>query len=87
MGSNPSAPVKKKEMVEKMASKPDAVKKVTPAKFVQQVKQEWRKVTLPTRRDTVAATGMVLVMVTIAAIFFFISDWIISTIIETILGI
>ena len=59
----------------------------SPAKFIEQVKQEGRKVTWPTRKETVQATTMVLVMVTIAAIFFFLVDWIISESLQLVLGI
>jgi len=62
-------------------------KKVTPAKFVQQVKQETAKVTWPSKKETMASTGMVLVMVSIASLFFFVVDWAISLAVQLILGI
>lgn len=61
--------------------------KVTPAGFVKQVKQEASKVTWPTRKETIASTAMVLVMVAMAAVFFFFTDWMISLVIQGILGI
>ena len=53
--------------------------KTSPAKFIQEVKQETSKVTWPTKKETIASTVMVLIMVIIAGIFFFIADWIISS--------
>jgi len=61
--------------------------KVTPAKFIEQVKQEASKVTWPTRKETVTSTVMVLIMVFIAAGFFLFVDWAISLAMEFILGI
>lgn len=60
---------------------------ISPGKFIQQVKQEAGKITWPTRKDTTTSTIMVLIMVTIAAIFFFIADWVISSIIQIVLGV
>jgi preprotein translocase subunit SecE len=59
----------------------------SPAKFIREVRQEAHKVTWATRKETIAATGMVMFLVVIAAIFFFITDWIFSTAIEALLGI
>ena len=60
--------------------------KPTPAEFVRQVRREVSKVTWPTRRETMISTIMVLVLATIAAIFFLITDNIISYVIQLILG-
>ncbi len=60
---------------------------VTPAKFVEQVKQETSRVTWPTRKETLISTATVLVMVTIAAVFFLFADWVISSLVQYILGI
>ncbi|MFV0321847.1 MAG: preprotein translocase subunit SecE [Alphaproteobacteria bacterium] len=43
-------------------------------KFIRQVEAELRKVTWPTRRETLISTAMVLVMVTIAMFFFLVVD-------------
>ena len=48
--------------------------KVSPAEFVRQVRQEVSRVTWATRREVLTATGMVFVMVFLAAIFFFVVD-------------
>ena len=41
-----------------------------PFEFIQDVRAEASKVTWPTRRETLITTGMVLIMVVLAAIFF-----------------
>ena len=58
----------------------------SPAKFIEQVRQETRKVVWPTRKETLVSTAMVLVMVIIAAIFFYFVDSIIGGVISRILG-
>jgi len=60
--------------------------KTSPAQFVQQVRQETAKVTWPTRKETVVSTGMVIVMVIFAAIFFFLVDQVMSLGVREILG-
>ncbi len=42
--------------------------------FVRQVRQETNKVTWPTRTETIQSTLMVMVMVALAALFFFVVD-------------
>ena len=42
--------------------------------FVRQVRQETNKVTWPTRTETIQSTVMVLIMVALAALFFFVVD-------------
>jgi preprotein translocase subunit SecE len=44
------------------------------AQFIREVRQETEKVTWPTRKETAISTGMVLLMVFFAAIFFFLVD-------------
>jgi preprotein translocase subunit SecE len=48
--------------------------KASPGQFVKQVKQEVAKVTWPSRRETLISTGMVFVMVVLAALFFTVVD-------------
>ncbi|MEM0898393.1 MAG: preprotein translocase subunit SecE [Pseudomonadota bacterium] len=57
-----------------------------PFKFIQEVRQETSKVTWPTRRETVISTIMVLIMVVIAATFFFAVDQIFSLIFNQVFG-
>ena len=59
----------------------------SPGKFVEEVKQEGKKVTWPTAKDTRTSTLMVLVMVAISGVFFFIADWVISSVIQMVLGV
>lgn len=49
-----------------------------PLKFFQEVRQEAGKITWPTRNETLISTIMVLVMVTLASIFFLAADQFIS---------
>jgi preprotein translocase subunit SecE len=46
-----------------------------PFQFLQQVRSEASKVTWPTRRETLITTGLVIVRVFIASIFFLVVDW------------
>ena len=41
-----------------------------PFEFLQQVRSEGAKVTWPTRRETMITTGLVILMVVVASIFF-----------------
>ena len=60
---------------------------LNPAKFIREVRQEMKKVTWPTRKETMVSTSMVLALVFIAAIFFILVDWVAATVIHTIIGI
>ncbi len=62
------------------------MEKVNPVKFAHEVRQEAAKVTWPTRKETVVTTGMVMVMVVLAAIFFFVVDQVLSFGVRFILG-
>ena len=59
--------------------------KVSPFKFLQEVRTEANKVTWPTRRETAITTAMVFVMVAIASIFFMLADQVMSCVITVIL--
>ena len=61
--------------------------KLSPFKFLQEVRAEADKVTWPTRRETFITTIMVFVMVALASIFFFASDQLIRFIVTFLLGI
>src|ERR1051326_8375187 len=84
-GSSPSTPARRtghidNEWDEERAQMSDQApaevrrKRVSPFRFLQEVREEGRKVTWPTRRETAITTGMVFVMVAIASIFFLVSD-------------
>jgi len=54
------------------------VSKTNPITFLRQVRSEMAKVTWPARRETGVSTVMVLIMVVMAAAFFFLADWVMS---------
>lgn len=60
--------------------------KVSPAAFVRQIRQEVAKVTWPSRKETTVTTGMVFIMVILAAIFFFVVDQVLSFGVRQVLG-
>jgi preprotein translocase subunit SecE len=62
-------------------------KRVNLFRFLQEVREETRKVTWPTRRETAITTAMVFVMVAIASIFFLVADQLIRIAVTFVLGI
>ena len=66
--------------------KKELMAKFNVAEFAQQVRQETSRVTWPTRRETMITTGMVFLMVFIAAAFFFVVDQIMSYVVRLIFG-
>jgi preprotein translocase subunit SecE len=61
--------------------------KISPFKFMQEVRTEAQKVTWPTRRETAVTTAMVFVMVAIASIFFLVADQFMRFFVTLVLGI
>ena len=61
--------------------------KISPFKFLQEVRAEAQKVTWPTRKETTVTTMMVFVMVFVAAIFFLLADQLIRIAVSFVLGI
>ena len=61
--------------------------KVSPFKFLQEVRSETQKVTWPTRKEVMITTIMVFVMVGLAGIFFSIADLVIRDVVALVLGI
>ena len=59
--------------------------KVSPGEFIRQVRAETAKVVWPTRKETVTTAIMVMIMVTILAVFFFGVDSFFSTIVRFLL--
>ncbi len=57
-----------------------------PFNFLQEVRTEARKVTWPTRRETLVTTGVVILMVFMTAIFFLTVDQLIRLFVGFILG-
>ena len=76
-GSSPFAPAKclKKCM-----------KNIQAAQFIREVKQETSKVTWTSRKDVLMSTIMVLIMVTLAALFFLAVDTVLLRGVQLILG-
>jgi preprotein translocase subunit SecE len=58
------------------------VAKVSPGEFVRQVQAETKKVTWPTRKETIMTTVMVLIMTTMLGVFFFGIDLVFSKVRE-----
>jgi preprotein translocase subunit SecE len=61
--------------------------KTSPAQFIRQVRQEASKVTWTSRRETAVSTGMVFVMVIVAAVFFFLVDYLLANGVLLIFGV
>jgi preprotein translocase subunit SecE len=61
--------------------------KLSPFKFLQEVRDETDKVTWPTRRETAITTAMVFVMVAVSSVFFLLADQVIRLLITSLLSI
>jgi preprotein translocase subunit SecE len=59
--------------------------KVSPFKFLQEVRDEAAKVTWPSRRETMITTAMVFVMVAVTSVFFLLADQLMRFIVTMIL--
>ena len=62
------------------------VAKTSPGEYVNQVRNEARKVVWPTRKETITTAIMVLIMTTLLAIFFLGVDAFFATIVKFLLG-
>jgi preprotein translocase subunit SecE len=58
-----------------------------PLEFIQEVRQEAAKVTWPTRRETMITTGLVILMVILASLFFLAVDEILQLVVRFVLNI
>jgi preprotein translocase subunit SecE len=58
-----------------------------PVEYISEVRSEVRKVTWPTRRETMITTSMVFIFVVIAAVFFVLADKLISFAVQLLLGV
>ena len=58
---------------------------VNPFQFINQVRAEAEKVTWPTRRETLITTGLVILMVVLASLFFVAVDQLLRQIVIHIL--
>lgn len=61
--------------------------RVGPFDFLQQVRDEGRKVTWPSRKETTITTIMVFVMVVVASVFFTVVDQVLRFAVGVVLGI
>lgn len=61
--------------------------KVNPLQFFRQVKQEVKKVTWPSRKEVMQSLVMVIVLVALAATFFFVVDQVLSWIVRLVFSI
>jgi len=59
--------------------------KTNPFEFVQQVREETRKITWPSRKETMITTMMVLIMVVLASAFFLVVDFALKNAVERVL--
>ena len=60
--------------------------KISPIQFFRQVKQEVKKVTWPTKKEVSQVSTMVIVIVAIAATFFFTVDVALAWAVKLVLG-
>ena len=60
--------------------------KIKVGEFLQQVKAELQKVTWPTRKETYGSTMVVIVLVLMVAVFLWVVDSALSTMIQTLLN-
>jgi len=54
--------------------------------FLREVNLELKKVTWPSRKDTIASTWVVLIVILIFAAYFFVVDSVIAFLVKTVLG-
>ena len=60
--------------------------KFNPFEFVQEVRQEVSKVTWPTWKEVWVTTLMVLIMVSLASVFFLLTDYALGHLVNMVLG-
>ena len=60
--------------------------KKTPATFVREVRSETKKVTWPSRHETIVSMIAVFIMVFISSLFLYFADQIIAYFIRTVMG-
>lgn len=61
--------------------------KTSPSQFMRQVRQEVSKVTWPDSKEATSSTIMVLIMVALAALFFFVVDQVFAWGVKLIFGV
>ena len=84
-------------MVERRSPKPEVagsmpatpailIMKFNPAKYLREVRQEVSKVTWPSKKETFTTSGIVLVVISIAAVILMLLDQFFAFIVRIILG-
>ena len=83
----PSAPAAKpvSPVATSAAAPPPPKPRVSPAQFATEVRQEARKITWPSWKETWITSVMVFIMVTVTAVFFLVSDGALSFLLQQIL--
>ncbi len=81
----PSAPAAKPVGAPAAAAPAAPKPKVSPAQFATEVRQEARKITWPSWKETWITSVMVFIMVTVTAVFFLVSDGALSFLLQQIL--
>lgn len=57
-----------------------------PVQYLKEVKQEAQKVTWPSRKETIASTIAVFIMVVLASLFLYVSDQVLAYLVSIVLG-
>ena len=73
-GKTPLGKIEPVKMAASSAAAAEPKKPFNPAKFFTEVRQEARKITWASRKETWITTVMVLIMVVLASVFFFLVD-------------
>ena len=60
--------------------------KLNPAKYLREVRQEVSKVTWPSKKETFTSAGIVLIVISIAAVILMLFDQLFAFIVRIILG-
>ena len=60
--------------------------KFNPAKYLREVRQEVSKVTWPSKKETYTSAGIVLVVISIAAVILMLVDQLFSSLVRVVLG-
>ena len=60
--------------------------KLNPAKYLREVRQEVSKVTWPSKKETFTSAGIVLIVISIAAVILMLDDQFFSFLVRVVLG-
>jgi preprotein translocase subunit SecE len=70
-----------------LADRADPYRMTNPFEFLQQVRAEANKVVWPTRRETMITTGLVILLVVFASVFFTVVDEVLRLLVGFVLGV